>query len=132
MTMRRILFVDDEANVLEGLRDALRERRDEWDMVFAQSAEDALAALDATRFDVVVSDMQMPGVNGVDFLRHIREQHPEIVRIVLTGNGAYAESLRSAPFAHQFLAKPCSADELYAAVERTASLRARLARRPGA
>jgi DNA-binding NtrC family response regulator len=130
--MRRILFVDDDTNVLEGLRDSLRERRGEWDMIFAHGGEEALANLAALRFDVVVCDMRMPGVNGVDFLRHVRERHPEIVRIVLSGHGEYAESLRSATFAHQFLSKPCSADELYEVVERTASLRARLARGKGA
>lgn len=62
--MKRILFVDDERNVLDGLRRMLRNMRKEWDMAFCQGGEEALDALGGEPFDVVVSDMRMPGMDG--------------------------------------------------------------------
>jgi CheY-like chemotaxis protein len=63
-TLKRILFVDDDSNVLTGLRNVLRSKRREWDMVFAIGPEEALAKLAEGPFDVVVSDMRMPRMDG--------------------------------------------------------------------
>jgi CheY-like chemotaxis protein len=59
--MKRILFVDDEQLMLDALRDRLRKQRGQWDMVFALGGQEALAELERGPFDVVVSDMRMPG-----------------------------------------------------------------------
>ncbi|MEA2290412.1 MAG: hypothetical protein QOD55_2409, partial [Solirubrobacteraceae bacterium] len=83
--MRRILFVDDDPNVLEGLRDALRSRRREWRMVFVDGGESALAELERDAYDVVVSDMRMPVMDGAELLSRVRRHQPHTVRIVLTG-----------------------------------------------
>ena len=64
-TMKRILFVDDEPKVLEGIQRMLRPMRHEWDMVFAQSGQEALSILAEQPADVVVSDMRMPRMDGV-------------------------------------------------------------------
>ena len=66
--MRRVLFVDDEDNVLQGLRRMLRDMRRDWVMEFAASGEEGLRALEASHFDVVVSDMRMPGMDGAALL----------------------------------------------------------------
>lgn len=116
--MKRILFVDDEQHILDGLRDLLRRQRDEWEMVFALGGDAALRELEAQRFDVVVSDMRMPGIDGATLLALVQERHPETVRIVLSGQTELEATLRAVPVAHQFLAKPCDRDELRRAIER--------------
>ncbi len=80
--MTRVLFVDDEPQVLEGLRRMLRAYRREWTMHFCEGAEQALAAMAEEPFDVVVSDMQMPGMDGAELLTRVRDQYPDAVRIV--------------------------------------------------
>lgn len=115
--MRRILFVDDEQQVLDGLRDLLRRQRHEWDMVFALGGAAALLEIANGPFDVVVSDMRMPDIDGAAVLRVVQERHPETVRIVLSGQTELAAALRVVPVAHQCLAKPCDHDELRKVIE---------------
>jgi HD-like signal output (HDOD) protein len=120
--MRRLLFVDDEPNVLEALRDATRARRREWSCTFAPTGQQAVDALQTDPYDVVVSDMRMPVMDGADVLFAVREIQPDTVRIILSG---YAESqlvARAAPVAHRFLAKPCDLDELGSVVDRSLAL----------
>ena len=124
--MRRILFVDDETRILEGLRRMLRPQRHEWEMAFASGGEAALALLEASSFDVIVSDMRMPGIDGATLLSCVRERYPQMVRIVLSGHTELSTALRVVPVAHQFLAKPCDAEMLRVAIERACHLRALL------
>ena len=124
--MRRVLFVDDEPRVLDGLRRMLRPQRQEWEMSFAPGGDAALALMEASPFDVVVSDMRMPGIDGAALLSRVREKYPEVVRIVLSGHTELATALRVVPVAHQFLAKPCDAEMLRVAVERACHLKALL------
>jgi putative nucleotidyltransferase with HDIG domain len=120
--MKHILFVDDEPNVLEGLKRMLRSQRSQWEVSFAQGGEAALALLDASPFDVVVSDMRMPGVDGATLLNRVREQHPDIIRIILSGHTELAAAFRAIPVAHQFLLKPCDPDALRVSIGRATSL----------
>lgn len=124
--MRRVLFVDDEPKILEGLRRMLRPQRHEWEMAFAPGGEAALALMEASPFDVIVSDMRMPGIDGAALLCRVREQYPQTVRIVLSGHTELSTALRVVPVAHQFLAKPCDAEMLRVAVERACHLKALL------
>lgn len=112
----RILFVDDERNVLDGLRRMLRSHRREWDMHFAEGGEQALALADETAFDVVVSDMRMPGIDGAQVLCGFAERQPASVRMVLSGQADREAVYRTVGPSHQFLAKPCDADLLTSAV----------------
>lgn len=120
---RKILFVDDEPNVLQGLKRMLRTMRNEWDMLFAESGEEALRILEGDSFEVVVTDMRMPGMHGAELLKRIKKRHPEIVRIVLSGHSAQELILQSVRTAHQFLSKPCDADTLKNTVSRACALR---------
>jgi DNA-binding NtrC family response regulator len=116
--VKRILFVDDEAHVLDGLRDLLRRQRREWEMVFALGGDAALRELDAQPFHVVVSDMRIPGIDGAALLALVQERYPETVRIILSGQTEHEAALRAVPVAHQFLAKPCDREQLRRAIDR--------------
>ncbi len=108
---KRLLFVDDEALLLNGLRRALHGMRQEWDMQFVDSAA-ALQALDHEPFDAIISDMRMPIMDGAHLLEQVKERHPDVVRIILSGQSSREAVLRSISLAHQFLSKPCDPQEL--------------------
>jgi putative nucleotidyltransferase with HDIG domain len=120
--MRRILFVDDEQGVLDGLRRLLRPRRHEWDMGFVLGGEAGMTQLAAEPYDVIVCDMRMPGVDGATLLKHVQDEYPQMVRIVLSGYTALEGTLQALPVAHQFLSKPCDPDLLKEVIERTCAL----------
>lgn len=124
--MRRILFVDDEPAVLEELQRTLRPQHQQWEMAFVPNGEAALAMLAASPFDVIVSDLRMPGMDGASLLARVREQYPEVVRILLSRQSDLENAFRAVPVAHQFLAKPCDATMLRVAVERACHLKALL------
>lgn len=124
--MKRLLFVDDEPQVLEGLRNLLRPQRKRWDMHFAQGGEQALAELAQAPFDVVISDMRMPGMDGQALLKRVAELYPRVVRIVLSGQTELEVALKSVSIAHQFLSKPCEADVLQNVLDRACALSALL------
>jgi putative nucleotidyltransferase with HDIG domain len=125
--VKRILFVDDEQQVLDSMRDALRPYRRAWKMVFATSGRDALHRLSAAPFDVVVSDMRMPGMDGAELLGQVQVLYPQTVRVVLSGYTELAVAIRAASVAHLFLAKPCGSRDLMATIERACGLRDLLA-----
>ncbi len=120
--MMRVLFVDDEPNVLSGLRRILRTMRKEWDMEFLNSGQEALDAIEETPFDVVVSDMRMPGIDGAKLLSVVRQRLPGAVRIALSGETEQNMIYRCVQYAHQYLAKPCDAEVLVDAVRRACML----------
>lgn len=112
----RILFVDDEPRVLRGLERTLGGLRDEWEMAFADGGASGLSLCAGPEpFDVVVSDIRMPGVDGVALLREVRNLLPDAARIALTGHADQDEALRG--LVHGFLAKPCDPRELRAVIE---------------
>lgn len=121
--MTRILFVDDEVPVLDGLRTRLYRQSSRWQMVFVENAARAIAELESAPFDVIVTDMRMPGTDGAELLRMVSERWPDIVRIVLSGYAERDQTLRLVPVAHQYLSKPCDAQRLVAVVERCVALR---------
>ena len=127
MSKKRILFVDDEPYVLEGLRRMLRGLRQDWDMHFVGSGAAALELLTNERMDVVISDVRMPGMDGVELLTEVMARYPSTVRIALSGQSSREAALKSAGPAHQFLAKPCEAEMLRTTVLRACALRDRLA-----
>jgi putative nucleotidyltransferase with HDIG domain len=120
--MKRILFVDDEVSILDGLKRMLRPMRSEWAMSFAAGGEEALSILEAAPFEVIVTDMRMPGMDGAALLDIVREKHPGTLRIVLSGYTELQASLRAVPVAHQFLLKPCDPEDLRAGIARATSL----------
>ncbi|MGW8302624.1 MAG: HDOD domain-containing protein [Desulfobacterales bacterium] len=111
-TKRRIIFVDDEPMVLKGLQRTLRKMRGEWEMTFASSSKEALDVLDSGSFDVIVSDLRMPQMDGMQLLAEVKNRHPQVVRIILSGQVEQESTFKSVQIAHQSLSKPCDADIL--------------------
>jgi putative nucleotidyltransferase with HDIG domain len=118
----KILFVDDEPRILEGLERMLFHLSDEWEMEFAQSGQEALELMSHESFDVLVSDMRMPGMDGASLLGKVSVQYPKTVRIVLSGFAELEMTLRAVPVAHQYLTKPCDPEVLEEVVQRACAL----------
>ncbi|MDR4505220.1 MAG: response regulator [Candidatus Scalindua sp.] len=110
--MEKILFVDDQPEILRGLRRALNTEDNEWDFEFATSGEEALNIMSKSSFDVVISDMRMPKMNGVELLETVMKRYPETVRIILSGSSEPELILKSIKCAHQFLIKPCNMETM--------------------
>lgn len=119
---KRILFVDDEAKLLEGLQRMLRPMRQEWDVRFVQSGGEALSLLEKEPFDVVVSDMRMPGMDGAQLLEKVKGRFPRTVRIILSGHSEKEFVLKSVKTVHQYLSKPCDPETIKSVIRRACSL----------
>lgn len=115
--MKRILFVDDEPLVLDGLKRMLYPFRNEWEMVFVTSGREALQRLAESEFDVLMTDIRMPEMAGIELLTEVANRHPHVVRMVLSGTADQDLTLRSVTLAHQYLMKPCDAKTVRATVE---------------
>ncbi len=111
-----VLFVDDEPRVLDGLRRMLRGMRNEWKMTFVTSGEQALEELATNHYDIVVSDMRMPGMDGATLLTEVWKRYPEVSRVVLSGQADREMILRSIEATHQYLSKPCEPERLIATI----------------
>ena len=120
---KSVLFVDDDQNMLDALRRMLRPMALDWNQFFVRSGDDALVVLAQHDVDVVMTDMRMPGMDGGQLLKIIQEARPDVVRIVLSGHADYNMVMRSVKQAHQFLTKPCSADDIRETLERAYNLR---------
>ena len=121
--MNRILFVDDERNVLDGLKRMLYNLRKDWDMKFVSSGAEALQCLSESPFDVLVTDVRMPGMSGIELLEEVVKRHPQVIRMVLSGTADVEMTLQSVSLAHQYLVKPCDARTLRTAVQHAFCLR---------
>ena len=119
----KVLFVDDEAQVLRGLERMLTACDCTWEMDFVSCGHQALERLDEEPVDVLVADMRMPGMDGAELLETVSQKHPQTVRIVLSGQASKQTVLRAINPMHQYLTKPCNADLLRTTVSRACKLR---------
>lgn len=113
----RVLFVDDDPRILKGV---CRQLDGQFDFDTALGPEEALQILaDSDPYAVVVSDMQMPGMNGVELLRRVRDMSPDTVRMMLTGFADLKSTIDAVNEGNifRFLAKPCPNEILAAALE---------------
>jgi putative nucleotidyltransferase with HDIG domain len=124
--MMRIVFVDDDLDMLTSLRRSMHDMRNEWTMEFAASGAAALADMAKQPADVVVTEMRMPGMDGWDLLAEVKKRYPQTVRLVLSGDEDAASIMRAVGTAQQYLAKPCDSRELKAAIARVYDLRKQL------
>lgn len=124
-----LLFVDDESNILSGLRRGLRSRRHDWDMHFALGAAEALPIVTKMPVDIIISDMRMPQMDGAELLEKVRILSPDTARVILSGYAEEEAILKAIGPAHQYLAKPCDFDMLQQSLDRIISLRTHLSRK---
>ena len=106
-TLTRILCVDDEPNVLIGLRRTLHR---EYDVTVALGAQAAIEEINSRGpFTVIVSDLNMPQMDGIEFLRWVSEHAPDTAGILLTGNTNLSAAVAAvnAGYIFRFLSKPC-------------------------
>jgi CheY-like chemotaxis protein len=121
--MKRILFVDDERHILNGLRRQLHGLRAEWSMTFAVGGPEAISELDTQVFDLVLTDMQMPVVDGAQVLAHAAKVQERCARMVLSGHADPDRLLLAASCAHRYLDKPCPPDLLQMEIRQALSVR---------
>jgi len=117
MNKNEILFVDDQQGVLLAFE---RQFRKVFSVRTAENALRALEILDAEGpYSVIVSDMRMPGMDGVQLLSRVKEQYPEMVRIMLTGDSDIQTAIEAVNSGQifRFLTKPCSPQALTRALE---------------
>ena len=120
--LKRILVVDDEPMIVSLLSTILREKG--WDVTEARSGSDGIDQLDRVRFDVILTDLVMPGDSGIDLLRAAKEIHPDVEVILMTGyaNADTAiEAMRNGAF--HYIMKPLKTEEVLHLVEKAYSQR---------
>ena len=122
MPKTRVLIVDDEMHQLEHLRKALAPVFSSWDMAFAKNGFDALSQFESAPFDVIITDLLMPGMDGIGLLTEVARRSPRTIRLLMTNPPERERTFRSICLAHQFLVKPCDAAEITTAITRTARL----------
>ncbi|MGH7232977.1 MAG: HDOD domain-containing protein [Nitrospiraceae bacterium] len=119
--MKKILFVDDEPEVLERSKPMLAPFREEWGMTFVRSGQEALSKLAQTSFGAVISDMRMPDMDGAQLLTEVRNRHPHVLRIIFSDQDRDT-TLRSVGSAHQCLPKSCDSTLFRAVVTRASAV----------
>ncbi len=111
MAKNIVLFVDDEVNILSSIRRAVID--EEYDAVFACSGQEALEQLAKHEVSVMVTDMRMPGMDGLTLLKKVKENYPDIIKLVLSGYTQIAQVLATVNEGdiHKFITKPWKMDE---------------------
>jgi DNA-binding NtrC family response regulator len=120
--LKRVLVVDDESMIVSLLSTILREKG--WDVTEARSGTAGIDQLDRTRFDVILTDLVMPGDSGIDLLRAAKEIHPDVEVILMTGFATAdtaIEAMRNGAF--HYILKPLKPEEVVNLVEKAYSQR---------
>src|SRR6202167_678952 len=128
--MRDILFVDDDRDLLDSLRARLYKHRHDWNMKFVVSGDEAIVALEQQKFDLVVSDVRMPGMDGGQLLSVVKQRWPNAVRIIVSGYSDPVQAVRLTSLTHQYVAKPCDSQQLENIIERCFNLQDLLSEEP--
>lgn len=120
---KRVLFVDDETALLSSLQKNFSSMRETWEMQFADGGREALMLLDRSPMDVIVTDLLMPDMDGIELLSMVMKEHPNTIRIVLSDEAGRATKIKSVAASHQFVSKPLMPDELKSVILRALALR---------
>lgn len=113
----RILIVDDEQDFAEALSERLTIR--DYDVTTAFTGQDAIAKIMQLNFDIVILDVKMPGTNGIDVLKEIKNRKPLTEVIMLTGNATVETAIEGMRLgAFDYLMKPCETDDLISKINR--------------
>lgn len=111
-----VLLVDDDKSLLDGLSRVLK--RESYQVLCSSSAEEALELMQGLAVNVIISDQEMPGIKGVDFLGIVRKRYPDCVRMLLTGKADLDTAMRAINEGeiYRFFSKPCSHLDLALAI----------------
>ena len=120
--MQRILFVEDNETLRQLYGMMLPSNSGQWETMVAADGEAALVILAEQRFDVLVTDYQMPGISGVELVRQARKLYPQMSRLIISGIGNQKEVADALGETHQFLAKPFNVKILKATLSRLNAL----------
>jgi HD-like signal output (HDOD) protein len=120
--MKNIVFVDDERELLDGLRMRLYRHRNDWNMKFVLSGNEAIAIFEEQHVDLIVSDVRMPGMDGGQLLTLVKQRWPTAMRIIVSGYSDPVQAVRLTSLAHQYVAKPCNDRQLENIIERCFNL----------
>ncbi len=114
-----VLIVDDEINVLKSLERVLR--NEEYSVLTAGSAEEALDVLQTRPVDLIISDISMPGMNGLELLKTVKEKYSTVARIVLTGHGEAPVVIKAVNEGEvfRFITKPWDNEEIKVSIRQT-------------
>jgi len=120
-----VLLVDDDPAVLDGLARALH--REPYRILRAGSADEAARVLSSEPVDLIVCDEQMPGMSGSEFLARVAREHPQVMRIMLTGNPSLPAALRAINEGrvYHFFTKPCNEIDLALTIREALELKDR-------
>lgn len=115
MTKYTLLLIDDEPANLQKLH---RTFMDQYEVLLAQTGEEALQLLESHTVDAVITDQKMPNMTGIEFLDAARKEHPDLVRIILTGYAEVSDLIAAinASKVHKYITKPWAPDDLRMAV----------------
>ena len=118
-----IMFIDDEKQVLSGLRRSLDEKRNQWNMKFVESGSEALSLLECEHYDIVVTDLKMPVIDGMKLLEIVKEKHPSVIRFLLSAHVRRPFIFDTLAVAHHVLLKPCRSGVLESIILRWLDIR---------
>lgn len=118
----KLLFVDDDPRVLDGVENLLFDMVDVWEVDTCLGGVEALEMLKGGGYDVIVTDMCMPDMDGSLLLERVKELHPELIRFVLSGHAEVSCMMKAIPIAHQYLTKPCDSQTLIKHLENSYQL----------
>jgi len=113
----RILFVDDSPNVLEGIRRMLYGFDRVWELRYAGGGPEAVALVTEAPFDIVVTDLQMPGMDGAALILRIQALQPATRCVVMCGDAETPEAKAMACQGFPILEKPCDGDQIRSIIE---------------
>ncbi len=114
----KVLLVDDEKQILRGVSRMLESEMEDWEIETAESGPEALDLLNSDDFNVIISDMRMPGMDGAQLLEQVAARFPKMLRVVLSGQADRQTVMRAVQPMHQYLSKPCDAHVLVEIISR--------------
>lgn len=114
MSTVQILIADDERAIREGIRRTLQRKWPEWDIVIAASAEEAIAVMEDSRMDIVLTDILMPGLSGLEFMKMMKRQHPGVKWVVISAHSEFSYAQQAVRLgASDYMLKPIGKARLY-------------------
>jgi HD-like signal output (HDOD) protein/CheY-like chemotaxis protein len=125
--MKKILLVDDDQNILQSFKRAVRPMHSEWKVVLCDNGKSAYELIQADdSFDLIISDLRMNGLNGIDLLKKVKEASPDTIRFSFTGSTENSLLIEAASVSHRLISKPCEGGKLVALIRNSLLLREKL------